>query len=68
MLHPLSHVLSVQVAIPAAITNNTEPNKSKQPDKTKANRPTHAQNAFGCPHNKILAHTHTQIFAYVYNF
>lgn len=68
MLHPLSHVLSVQVAIPAAITNNTEANKSKQPDKTKENRPAHAQNAFGCPHNKILAHTHTQIFAYVYNF
>lgn len=59
MLHPLSHVLSVRAAIPAAITNNTEANKSKQPDKTKAIRPAHAQNAFGCPHNKILAHTHT---------
>lgn len=61
MLHPLSHVLSVRAAIPAAITNNTEANKSKQPDKTKAIRPAHAQNAFGSPHNKILAHTHTDI-------
>lgn len=68
MLHPLSHVLSVRAAIPAAITNNTEANKSKQPDKTKAIRPAHAQNAFGCPHNKMLAHTDTLIFAYVYNF
>lgn len=52
-----------------AITNNTEANKSKQPNKTKAS-PPHAQNALGArisrrthPHT----HTHTEILSHMYS-